>query len=68
MQISSFFGGDNVIAANMRTAVSGFRQTGIWPLDGSVFSEVDTLPAATTDVVLKIFHLAQYEETTSSAV
>jgi len=68
LQISSFFGGDNLIAANMRTAVSRFRRTGIWPLDGNVFSEVDTLPAATTDIVLKRFHLAQYEETTSNAV
>jgi hypothetical protein len=68
LQIASFFGGANLIAVNMRTAVGGFRRTGIWPLDGNVFLEVDILPAATTDIALKGFHLAPYEETTSSAV
>jgi len=68
LQIASFFGGANLIAANMRTAVTGFRRTGIWPLDGNVFLEVDILPAATTDIALKRFHLALCEETTFNAV
>jgi len=67
LQIASFFGGANLIAANMRTAVSGFRRTGNWPLDGNVFLEVDILPAATTDIALKRFHLAPSEGSTTSA-
>jgi len=67
LQIASFFGGANLVAANMRTTVSGFRRTGIWPLDGNVFLEVDILPAATTDIAHKRFHLAPCEGTTASA-
>jgi hypothetical protein len=68
LQIANFVGEANLIVANMRTAVSGFRRTGIWPLDGNVFLEVDILPAATTDIAPKRFRLAPCEETTSSAV
>ena len=68
LQITSFFGGANLIATNMPTAVTGIRRTGIWPLDGDVFLEVDILPAATTDIALKRFQMAPCEEGTSSAV
>jgi hypothetical protein len=68
LHIASFVGGTNLISANMRMAVSGFRRTGIWPLDGNVFLEVDILTAATTDIALKRFNLTPCEETTSSAV
>jgi hypothetical protein len=42
LQIASFFGGANLIATNMPTAVSGIRRTGIWPLYGNVFLEVES--------------------------
>jgi hypothetical protein len=51
-QISSLFGRTYLNAANMRTAVNGFRCTGIWPLDRNVFSDADFLPVATTDIAL----------------
>ena len=41
-----------VNAANMRTAVSGFRRTGIWSLNRRVFTEPDFLPAATSNIEL----------------
>ncbi|KAJ3645324.1 hypothetical protein Zmor_022990 [Zophobas morio] len=34
----------------MKTAVSGFRKTGIWPPDPEVFTEADYLPSATTEI------------------
>lgn len=41
-------------AATMQTAISGFRTTGIWPVDPFVFTEVDFVSASTTD--LSEFH------------
>lgn len=40
-------------AANMRTALKGFRLTGIWPFDRNVFSETDFLPASTKYLALR---------------
>lgn len=50
--ISKLFGQAFLRAANMRTAVNGFEKTGIWPVDKSVFTEVDFLPSMTTDIEL----------------
>lgn len=49
-QISTLFGAAFLNAATLKTAVNGFRKTGIWPPDPTVFSEADFLPAATTDI------------------
>lgn len=37
-------------AATLSTAYNAFRTTGIWPLNRDVFTEVDFLAAATTDI------------------
>lgn len=34
----------------MSTADSGFRKTGIWPVDKNVFDDSDFLPSSTTDI------------------
>lgn len=52
MQISTLFGNAFVNAATMKTAISGFRATGIWPPNENIFSDADFLPAATTDIQL----------------
>lgn len=49
-QISTLFGGAFLNAATMKTAINGFRKTGIFPPDENVFTDVDFLPAATTDI------------------
>lgn len=49
-QISTLFGSAFVNAASMKTALNGFRKTGIWPADQNVFTEADYLPASTTDI------------------
>lgn len=51
-QVSSIFGAAFVQSANMKTAINGFKATGIWPPDPNVFSEEDFLPAATTEITL----------------
>lgn len=51
-QISTLFGAAFLNAASMKTAVNGFKKTGIWPPDPTVFSEVDYLPASTTDIAI----------------
>ena len=52
-QISSLFGAAFVTAATMKTALNGFKKTGIWPPDMKVFSESDFLPSATTDIEIR---------------
>lgn len=49
-QVSSLFGAAFIQAATMKTAINGFRKTGIWPPDQRVFSDSDFLPAETTDI------------------
>lgn len=48
-QIAALFGLAYNKAATIQTAVSGFKKTGICPLDENVFSEVDFAPAETTE-------------------
>ena len=50
-QIAELFGIGYVRAATMRTAVNGFRKTGIWPIDRNVFDEHGLAAAQTTDLV-----------------
>lgn len=37
------------IGVNEVNIKSGFRSTGIWPLDADIFQEIDFMPSATTD-------------------
>jgi len=38
----------------MTTAISGFRATGIWPVDPKIFKEHDFLASAATDIDLNV--------------
>nr|CAB3264995.1 nucleosome-remodeling factor subunit NURF301 [Phallusia mammillata] len=38
-------------AATMRTAINGFKTTGIWPVNENVFDEADYAPSTTTDII-----------------
>ncbi|KAG8314367.1 hypothetical protein J6590_094205 [Homalodisca vitripennis] len=38
----------------MRTAISAFKATGIWPTDPSIFKEEDFLPADVSDIPVEI--------------
>jgi hypothetical protein len=68
-QISILFGGVYLNAANMRTAVNGFRRTGIWPPDRNVSSDADFLPAATTNIAPPLSpHTAPCEKPSTSAL
>lgn len=49
-QMSTLFGGAFINAATMKTAISAFKKTGIWPVDQQVFTEADYLPSDTTDI------------------
>lgn len=49
-QVASLFGSAFLNAATMRTAVKGFEATGIWPVNMDVFTDVDFLPSAPTDI------------------
>lgn len=49
-QISTLFGSAFIQSATMKTAINGFKGTGIWPTDPAVFTESDFLPADTTDI------------------
>ena len=51
-QLSTLFGSAYVNAATMKTAMSAFKKTGIWPPNQNVFEESDFLPASTTDIPL----------------
>lgn len=53
-QISTIFGAAYIQCANMRTAISAFKATGIWPTDPSIFKEEDFLPADVTDIPVEI--------------
>lgn len=53
-QIASLFGFAYIQSATMSNALNGFRKCGIWPLDSNVFSEVDFLPSATTDIQVSL--------------
>ena len=50
-QIAELFGIGYVRAATVRTAVNGFRKTGIWPIDRNVFDEHDFAAAQPTDLI-----------------
>ena len=49
-QIAKLASSAFIRAATMPTAINGFRTTGIWPVDPSVFSKVDFVSASTTDL------------------
>lgn len=49
-QLSTLFSAAFIRAATMPTAINGFRKTGIWPVNASVFSDADFLPSAATEV------------------
>lgn len=67
-QISSLFGKAFIRSATMSTAVSGFRKTGIWPVDKSVFEESDFLPASTTDIPIPADQATETEEQPSEGL
>lgn len=48
-QVAELFGKAYGKAASVAIAVSGFRESGLWPLDCNVFSDADFLPAAFSD-------------------
>lgn len=48
-QIAKLYGNAFIKAATMATAVNGFRKTGIWPLNPTVFGEHDFAPSETTN-------------------
>lgn len=49
-QLSALFSAAYVRAATMQTAINGFRKTGVWPVDSSVFSDADFLPSVPTEI------------------
>ncbi|XP_060879229.1 uncharacterized protein LOC132951434 [Metopolophium dirhodum] len=53
-QIASLFGKAYLKASTMTTAISGFRATGIWPVDANIFKEHDFLASAATDIDLNV--------------
>lgn len=53
-QIASLFGKAYLKASSMTTAISGFRATGIWPVDANIFQEHDFLASAATDIDLNV--------------
>lgn len=53
-QIASLFGKAYLKASTMTTAISGFRATGIWPVDPKIFKEHDFLASAATDIDLNV--------------
>lgn len=53
-QIASLFGEAYLKASSMTTAISGFRATGIWPVDANIFQERDFLASAATDIDLNV--------------
>lgn len=67
-QISSLFGKAFIRSATMSTAVSGFRKTGIWPVDKNVFEESDFLPASTTDIPIPADQATETEEQPSEGL
>ena len=50
-QIAELFGIGYVRSAALKTAVTGLRKTGIWPIDRNVLDEHDFVAAQPTDVV-----------------
>ena len=50
-QVAELFGIGYVRAVAMRTAVNGFRKTGIWPIDRNVFDEHDFAATQPSDLV-----------------
>jgi len=58
-QIASLFGKAYLKALAMTTAISGFRATGIWPVDANIFKEHDFLASAATDIDLNVSVLDQ---------
>ncbi|KAK4873838.1 hypothetical protein RN001_013198 [Aquatica leii] len=51
--VSALFGQAFLNAANMRTSIKGFENSGIWPPNCNVFTDEDFLPAETTDIPLE---------------
>jgi len=49
-QVAELFGSAYCKAASVGTAVSGFRASGLWPLDIGVFSDSDFAASAVTDI------------------
>lgn len=48
--------------------MSGFRKTGIWPVDKNVFEESDFLPASTTDIPIPADQATETEEQPSEVL
>ena len=44
-QVSQFFGEAYAKVVGMEIGINGFRDTGIWPVDNSVFQEEDFAPS-----------------------
>ncbi|XP_011165875.1 uncharacterized protein LOC105200151 isoform X2 [Solenopsis invicta] len=53
-QVAELFGKAFAQAANMSTAINGFKKCGIWPLDITVFTELDLIASFTADIPLNI--------------
>lgn len=49
-QVSKLFGAAFLRAANMQTAVNGFKETGIYPFNRNIFPEHLYAPSNTTDI------------------
>ena len=49
-QVAQLFGEAYNKAASINTAVSGFKSTGLWPLDFGIFTDADFVAASTTDI------------------
>jgi len=66
-QIASLFGRAYIKASTMTTAISGFRATGIWPVDANIFKEHDFLASAATDIDLNV-SVADQQNISNSAL
>lgn len=57
-QIARLFGAAYLRAATMSVAINGFRETGVWPVDSSMFDDSDFVAAETTDVPMNESEMA----------
>ncbi|GJQ68424.1 hypothetical protein Trydic_g17011 [Trypoxylus dichotomus] len=51
-QISTLFRAAFIRACTVQSALNGFKKTGTWTPDKTVFTDDDFLPSATTDIQL----------------